>query len=231
MPTGVYERVPGAKRASTPVLERARAKVLQRGPDECWPWTGAVGQWGHPRIAVDKKSGAVPRILLWEAEHGPIPEGRTLTTTCKQPACMNPAHWALRAYGDDAARFWEKVRKEPGDACWEWTASLAKHGGYAQMKRNGKKIRASRFAYEIEHGPIASPLLFVCHTCDNPKCVRPSHLFLGTVVDNNADMTKKGRRAQGERHRLATQAARERGWATLRARRICTTSASPKEGT
>ena len=190
--------------------ERMDAKIDRSGgPDACHPWmTASVGQWGHPIITLGRKTLS-PRVLIWEAAHGPKPKGKAVTDTCNNTICCNLKHLELRAWYDDEARFWENVKKADGDACWEWTASLQR-GGYAQMKRKGKKIRASRFAYEIVNGPIASPLLFVCHTCDNPKCVRADHLFLGTAADNNADMMAKGRYSHGEAHSRACAAGKRK---------------------
>jgi hypothetical protein len=91
-----------------------------------------------------------------------------------------------------ADRFWAKVDRS-GD-CWVWTASKA-HGGYGKFNALGVTVRSHRFAYELEHGPIDADL-FVCHHCDNPPCVRPSHLFLGTAMDNIVDKVRK-RRARG----------------------------------
>ncbi len=205
-------------RAPVSILERIERRVDRGGgPEACHPWLGGANKWGSPRFCVTKGKGGNPRAYGWEGLHGPVPAGKVVTTTCSNPRCMNPEHWELRAYGDDVARFWENVAKAPGDACWVWTASVQQDsGGYAQMKRLGKKIRASRFAWEMANGPIEDPALFVCHHCDNPKCVRPSHLFLGTPGDNHRDMWAKGRGSKGAAHAAKIRAARER---------ICPTSA------
>ncbi len=86
-------------------------------------------------------------------------------------------------------RFWSKVLKTA--SCWLWTAS--EHGkGYGGFKLDGKTQKASRVSYMMAYGKIPEGMC-VLHKCDNRKCVRPSHLFLGTVRDNNIDMMKKGR--------------------------------------
>lgn len=84
--------------------------------------------------------------------------------------------------------------------CWEWAASLGTHG-YGQLAVGGSgPMAASRAAYIAWVGP-AGRGDFVCHRCDNRKCINPEHLFLGKDVDNIADMTAKGRHAHGERRK------------------------------
>lgn len=85
-------------------------------------------------------------------------------------------------------RFWSKVEKT--DTCWLWKAST--RAGYGSFKLNGKVIFAHRFSYELANNGIDKDLM-VCHKCDNPLCVNPDHLFLGTNSDNMKDCYSKGR--------------------------------------
>lgn len=92
-------------------------------------------------------------------------------------------------------RFLEKTIPEPNTGCWLWTGALFVVG-YGKFKQDGKDVYAHRFSYEAHVGPIREGL-HVLHTCDNPVCVNPDHLFLGTQGDNNRDCVKKGRNARG----------------------------------
>lgn len=90
-----------------------------------------------------------------------------------------------------AALFWDKVEK--ADSCWIWLSYNPKYR-YGSFGVNGKIFRVNRLAYAIEHGETPAGLE-VCHECDNDRCVRPSHLFLGSRDDNMKDMARKGRSA------------------------------------
>jgi hypothetical protein len=92
-------------------------------------------------------------------------------------------------------RFWSKV--ERGNGCWTWTASKnAKGYGKCAPRHWRRQEYAHRVSWEIANGPIPDGMQ-VLHHCDNPSCVRPGHLFLGTHQDNMADMVSKGRQRNG----------------------------------
>lgn len=99
------------------------------------------------------------------------------------------------------ARFWAKVDKNGpmhptlGSRCWLWTGARQGQGYGLFAKTRTGLVVAHRFAYEMKNGPIDRALL-VCHRCDHPTCVRPSHLFAGTPSDNMQDCVAKGRVAR-----------------------------------
>jgi len=100
-------------------------------------------------------------------------------------------------------RFFKYVSK--GSDCWEWLGSKD-NNGYGKIRVDGKPELASRTSWRIHYGDIPKGLC-VCHHCDNPSCVNPEHLFVGTQKDNVIDMKNKGRERKvgksGENHNLA----------------------------
>jgi hypothetical protein len=120
-------------------------------------------------------------------------------TPCTNSTCSNyrPPHGQATPFDE---RLWSRILCNLGTGCWEWQGAL--QGGYgiigiggAYHSGNGN-VRVHRHMWERFKGPIPKGL-FVCHTCDNPRCCRPGHLFLGTCAENLKDMTAKGRRRNG----------------------------------
>ena len=112
-------------------------------------------------------------------------------------ACASSAR-AERIMSEFPARFWLSVRKGLPDECWPWIGKKrVREYGYTSF--NHKTLRAHRVAYELTNGPIPEGML-VCHSCDNPACCNPAHLFLGTQLDNRRDAAAKNRTARGSKN-------------------------------
>lgn len=101
-------------------------------------------------------------------------------------------------------RFLSKVRT--GENCWEWIGAIGTHG-YGRFGVDNKTVQAHRFMFELVYSRIPFSEIDVCHRCDNKKCVRPDHLFLGTRKDNMRDCSEKKRNRFGESHPSARLSA------------------------
>lgn len=96
----------------------------------------------------------------------------------------------------DKSRFWEKAAKAGKSDCWEWTGAKDRRGygnWHFQHKGANKTIKAPRASWIMANGVTPPPHQYVCHTCDNPSCVNPDHLWVGTLQQNLQDRTNKGR--------------------------------------
>ena len=105
------------------------------------------------------------------------------------PACRNKSR-AIPA----ADRFWAKVQKCDGDGCWNWSGArdLSGYGKFAIASKPTRLVAAHRYSWEIENRPLLDGEC-VLHKCDNRLCVRPAHLFVGSLSDNTQDMLSKKR--------------------------------------
>ena len=94
------------------------------------------------------------------------------------------------------ARFWSRVDKS--GKCWVWIGALT-GPGYGHFKHKGKNIYAHRLAFELTYGTVL-PGLHICHSCDNPKCCNPTHLWAGSASDNMIDRERKHRGRHTKQH-------------------------------
>lgn len=88
-------------------------------------------------------------------------------------------------------RFWSKVDKRGPDECWLWLGDTSRYG-HTTVKGHAKSAHV--VAYELTYGPLPKGK-YACHTCDNPPCCNPAHIFAGTSTENNHDMLIKGRQS------------------------------------
>lgn len=216
--------------ATNEELARFWDKVeIPKSPDACWVWIAARNRKGYGDLSFRGRRYRAHR-LSFELANGSIPDGLQIHHTCDNPPCVRPQHlWAGSALENTAdmiakgrgwfggltrdeqwksqyqptveltaARFWAHVQKAPGDQCWLWD-TISPTARYGRLGVGGKQVAAHRLAYELVHGSIPAGL-YVCHICDTPACVRPSHLFLGTALENNQDSQRKGRRPSGANH-------------------------------
>lgn len=125
-----------------------------------------------------------------ELRQGFNPRLRGRGPTSGRAARIHNAVQVLHQKGE--ARFWKKVAKGPGrNDCWLWTSQVV--NGYGLFWLAGRPIKAHRIAFVLGGGQLHEGYT-VCHHCDNPSCVRPDHLFIGTQSDNLKDAVRKARR-------------------------------------
>lgn len=179
----------------TDLLEKINQRLDKTG--ECWAWLGSVNQTGVPQIWDGKLKSA--RRVIYELWVGDLPN-EPLASTCETLNCCNPDHLVPQSKLDPAALFWQRVDIQGPNNCWKWLGPVSDKG-YGIFCYNNQKFVASRSSWQFSNPDTKlSKELFICHTCDNPPCVNPGHLFLGTPKDNMIDKVNKDRHLWGEKN-------------------------------
>lgn len=186
-------RVIGMKNKKS-LEDRFYEKISHDKISGCWIYQTKTT---NPPFHIDGKIKKSVRTVSLFLKNG-VWENATIEVKCGNFHCVNPDHFLIVRSWED--RFWFYVNKQTSpEECWEWV-------GHKDIKGYGLlnhpySTKAHRLSWLLHFGEIKNNLL-VCHKCDNPSCVNPNHLFLGTVQDNNRDKEQKGRHrgAKGERN-------------------------------
>ena len=175
-------------------IQRFYTKI-QKQSTGCWHYTGYKGVgFVAGRFWFNGKVERANRFSAKYLAGLNIKKATKIFHTCNNLECVNPNHMAI-GITKDIHRFNRKFQKQ-SLGCWEWIGRKDK-GGYGIFVLNNKNTLAHRFSAKYLAG-LNIDRLCVCHTCDNPSCVNPTHLFVGTTQDNTKDRHNKGRSAKGE---------------------------------
>lgn len=162
----------------------------------CWNWTGALRRGGG-QFGISQGKVLSAHRAAWVLFKGEVPPGQYVVRTCMNTLCVNPAHHKLSPVVSKRKRspmgdLMLKVQRNASTGCWEFLSSKTP-GGYGRLLVGGQSLMAHRVSWELFNGMSAGDKM-VCHKCDNPCCVNPDHLFLGTAFDNTSDSISKQRR-------------------------------------
>lgn len=174
----------------------------------CWNWKGAMVKGRLPmfntRMPDGKQFSMSARRFAFIYTDTPLEkDGSEIWNRCGNRFCIKPSHQIENTLQN---RFWLNVDVGNKNECWNWEGSTTK-GGYGNFENS----KAHRFSYRLHYGEF-NPKLDVLHECDNPSCVNPAHLFLGSHLQNMQDMVNKGRSKRGEncaKHKLTEKQVRE----------------------
>lgn len=168
-------------------LKRFNEKTIKG--DGCWRWLGVFTVHGFAAHYIGRRP-IQAHLFAYEQFIGPRPRAR-LMHTCGNRGCVNPHHLALQAQPIER-RFWAKVQKT--DGCWLWTG-YKNRLGYGRINVGGRigPTQATRASWFIHTGQWPPRGAHLCHTCDNPPCVNPAHLYVGDDKTNADDREARGR--------------------------------------
>jgi hypothetical protein len=180
-------------------IEDKLKRYSKLDPDTgCLIWLGWSNS-GYGMVSISAKRNRYVHIVAWECVHGPHLKGFRLHHTCGNRLCINPQHMFLFKSSDEDSkegierqltRLKKRVAINPITHCWEWQGAKTPKG-YGLLQNGRTIVYAHRLMWKCVHGEVES--FHVLHRCDNPCCINPEHLFLGTNKDNIQDKIGKNR--------------------------------------
>lgn len=152
-------------------------------------WPMSVGGYG-------RRNNVLAHRAAWIAANGPIPDGLCVCHRCEVRRCVNVDHLflqqqAVRRIASPLDRLHARM-VQAKSGCWEWTGASDGRRGYGMISYQNQRWSTHRLMWALTNGPIPDGM-HVLHRCDNPPCMNPDHLWLGTALDNCHDKLAKGR--------------------------------------
>jgi hypothetical protein len=166
-------------------------QVNIKSANDCWNWIGKINS-DHKIFKYNKKLYTSSQ-LVWFLTYEEVPDSM-IFHSCNNKICCNPKHLFIETLDE---RFWSKVDIKNENDCWNWLAST-NSDGYGEFRYKNKLEIATHMVWFLTYGKM--PTLQILHTCDNPSCCNPNHLFEGTNIDNINDRVNKNRSAVGNKH-------------------------------
>jgi predicted XRE-type DNA-binding protein len=185
-------------------LNRLWEKVDIQSDDDCWKWNACKNPQGYGLISYRYKNGRdvslVASRVIYMLHNVIIPDKGYVYHTCKNSDCCNPKHLYLVVPKKINIKYNKNEIKKllydnifiTNNNCWEWQGTIRNQ--YGEVYYRGKIFKSHRLSYMLENNNFhISSKTKICHTCDNPKCINPYHLFAATQKENIYDMERKNR--------------------------------------